>query len=232
MEAKMRIAVCDDEQAIADLVGQLLVEGGFAPSVFYAAVDLLAAQAENPFDLVILDIMMPGIDGFACCRELRRTSSVPIIFLTAKDEEIDKVVGFELGADDYVVKPFKPRELLARVRARLRRTSSADAGRAGERPVLECCGIAVDEDAYTATLHGEPLGLTPKEFAILACLMRDQGRPVASRDLFETVWGDEANAQSNNTVMVHIRHLRKKLSAVDSSQELVETVWGVGYKLG
>ena len=102
MESKMRIAVCDDEQAIADLVGQLLVEAGFVPTVFYAAPDLLACQADDPFDLVILDIMMPGMDGFACCRELRRTSSVPIIFLTAKDEEVDKVVGFELGADDYV----------------------------------------------------------------------------------------------------------------------------------
>ena len=232
MESKMRIAVCDDEQAIADLVGQLLVEAGFSPAVFYAAPDLLAQQGIDPFDLVILDIMMPGMDGFACCRELRRTSSVPIIFLTAKDEEIDKVVGFELGADDYVVKPFKPRELVARVRARLRRTASADAGNATDRRALECGGIALDEGAYTATLHGEPLCLTPKEFAILACLMHDQGHPVASRDLFETVWGETANAQSNNTVMVHIRHLRKKLAAIDSSQEFVETVWGVGYKLG
>ena len=207
MESKMRIAVCDDEQAIADLVGQLLVEAGFAPTVFYAAPDLLACQADDPFDLVILD-------------------------LTAKDEEVDKVVGFELGADDYVVKPFKPRELVARVRARLRRATSNDVAREDGPGMLECCGIALDESAYTATLHGEALSLTPKEFAILACLMRDQSRPVASRDLFETVWGEIANAQSNNTVMVHIRHLRKKLAAVDSSQEFVETVWGVGYKLG
>ena len=176
--------------------------------------------------------MMPGMDGFACCRELRRTSSVPIIFLTAKDEEVDKVVGFELGADDYVVKPFKPRELVARVRARLRRATSNDVASEDGPGMLECCGITLDESAYTATLHGEALSLTPKEFAILACLMRDQGRPVASRDLFESVWGEIANAQSNNTVMVHIRHLRKKLAAVDSSQEFVETVWGVGYKLG
>ena len=217
MESKMRIAVCDDEQAIADLVGQLLVEAGFVPTVFYAAPDLLACQADDPFDLVILDIMMPGMDGFACCRELRRTSSVPIIFLTAKDEEVDKVVGFEL---------------VARVRARLRRATSNDVAREDGPGMLECCGIALDESAYTATLHGEALSLTPKEFAILACLMRDQSRPVASRDLFETVWGEIANAQSNNTVMVHIRHLRKKLAAVDSSQEFVETVWGVGYKLG
>lgn len=209
MESKMRIAVCDDEQAIADLVGQLLVEAGFAPTVFYAAPDLLACQADDPFDLVILDIMMPGMDGFACCRELRRTSSVPIIFLTAKDEEVDKVVGFELGADDYVVKPFKPRELVARVRARLRRATSNDVASEDGPGMLECCGITLDESAYTATLHGE-----------------------ASRDLFESVWGEIANAQSNNTVMVHIRHLRKKLAAVDSSQEFVETVWGVGYKLG
>lgn len=232
LDAKMRIAVCDDEQAIADLVGQLLVEAGFAPSVFYAAVDLLAKQAEEPFDLILLDIMMPGMDGFACCRELRRTSAVPIIFLTAKDEEIDKVVGFELGADDYVVKPFKPRELIARVRARLRRSASSEAANAGGRAMLECCGIALDEEAYSAALHGEALSLTPKEFAILACLMRDQGHPVASRNLFEAVWGEVPNAQSNNTVMVHIRHLRKKLAAIDSSQEFVETVWGVGYKLG
>lgn len=155
---------------------------------------------------------------------------MPIIFLTAKDEEIDKVVGFELGADDYVVKPFKPRELLARVRARLRRSSApADDARAG---LLEARDVSVDEGAYSATLHGEPLALTPKEFAILVCLLRAAGRPVASRDLFESVWGEKANAQSNNTVMVHIRHLRKKLAAVDSSQEFIETVWGVGYKLG
>ncbi len=177
MESKMRIAVCDDEQAIADLVAQLLVEAGFSPAVFYAAPDLLAQQGIDPFDLVVLDIMMPGMDGFACCRELRRTSSVPIIFLTAKDEEIDKVVGFELGADDYVVKPFKPRELVARVRARLRRSASpARATAPTGAQLLEARGVALDEGAYAATLHGEPLALTPKEFAILACLLRD-GRP-------------------------------------------------------
>ena len=229
MEPRNRVAVCDDEQAIADLVGQLLFERGFEPSVFYAAADLLAAFDREGFDLVILDIMMPGLDGFACCREIRRTSSIPIIFLTAKDEEIDKVVGFELGADDYVVKPFKPRELVARVRARLRRTSPAQED---SPTVLEARGITLDEDGHAAALHGEKLTLTPKEFAILASLLRAQGRPVPSKSLFEEVWDEPANAQSNNTVMVHIRHLRKKLAAVDSSQELIETVWGVGYKLG
>lgn len=228
-----RVAVCDDEAAIADLVGQLLAEGGFSPSVFYVASDLLKASQENPFDLVILDIMMPGMDGFECCRELRRTSSVPIIMLTAKDEEIDKVVGFELGADDYVVKPFKPRELIARVRARLRRKDlpSADE-RSRSLSLLEACDITLDESTYEASLHSEALTLTPKEFAILACLLRSTGKPVSTSELFASVWGEEPNAQGNNTVMVHIRHLRKKLAAIDSSQEFVETVWGVGYKLG
>lgn len=231
MDEKKCVFVCDDEQAIADLVGQLLEGAGLKARVFYQASDLLRALAEEPCDLVVLDIMMPGMDGFSCCREIRRTSSIPLIFLTAKDEEIDKVVGFELGADDYVVKPFKPRELVARVRARLRR-SATNAAQPEDRRLLEARGVTLDEDAYAATLHGEPLPLTPKEFAILASLLRAEGRPVASRDLFEEAWGEPANAQSNNTVMVHIRHLRKKLAAVDSSQELVETVWGVGYKLG
>ncbi|RNL48359.1 response regulator transcription factor [Paraeggerthella hongkongensis] len=231
MESRSRVAVCDDEQAIADLVGQLLSERGFDVSVFYAAVDLLDAFEREAFDLVVLDIMMPGMDGFACCREIRRKSSVPIIFLTAKDEEIDKVVGFELGADDYVVKPFKPRELVARVRARLRRSTPAAASEAIP-VVLEACGIVLDEEAHTAALHGEALALTPKEFAVLAVLLRAKGRPVASKTLFEGAWGEAANAQSNNTVMVHIRHVRKKLAAIDSSQEFIETVWGVGYKLG
>lgn len=228
MEEEKRVAVCDDEAAIADLVGQLLVESGFQPHVFYAGADLLAAHGREPFDLVILDIMMPGIDGFSCCREIRRTSEVPLIFLTAKDEEIDKVVGFELGADDYVVKPFKPRELMARVKARIRRAA---------RPVpvpgmLEARGISVDEGSFEAALHGEQLSLTPKEFAILACLVRHAGRPMPSKDLFESVWKEEANAQSAGTVMVHVRHLRKKLAAIDSSQEFIETVWGVGYRIG
>lgn len=235
MGSMKRIVVCDDEAAIADLVAQLLIDGGFAPQVFYSATDLIEAAAHTSCDLIILDIMMPRMDGFACCREVRRTSTVPIIFLTAKDEEIDKVVGFELGADDYIVKPFKPRELMARVSARLRRSAASSAfalsGQA-EPVLLESCGVVVDEASYTATIHGEALALTPKEFAILVCLMRAQGRPVAPRDLFETVWDEAANVQSVNTVMVHIRHLRKKLAAIDSSREFIETVWGVGYKVG
>ena len=233
-DAVKRVAVCDDEREIADLVVELLAAQGLAAQAFYAGDDLLAAFAARPFDLVVLDIMMPGTDGFACCRQLRARSDVPIVFLTARDEEVDKVIGFELGADDYVVKPFRPRELVARVRARLRRAEQQAArGSAPAEPdVLSCAGIELDEARHRVTLHDEPLTLTPKEFAILAHLLRAPHVPVPSRELFERVWGEEPNAQSNNTVMVHIRHLRKKLAAVDSSREFIETVWGVGYKLG
>ncbi|MEG0374563.1 MAG: response regulator transcription factor [Raoultibacter sp.] len=233
MESTFHICVCDDEAAIADLVGKLLVNEGYRPTVCYTASQVLATIERDSFDLVILDIMMPGIDGFTCCREIRKRSQVPIIFLTAKSEEIDKVVGFELGADDYVVKPFKPRELMARVKARLRRveatsSSSTKSGKA----LIESGPITLDEESYSACLLGEELTLTPKEYAILLCLARNAGRPVASAELFEAVWGEPASLQSNNTVMVHIRHLRKKLAEIDTSQEYIETVWGVGYKLG
>ena len=229
MEKRAHILVVDDEQAIADLVVNLLVAEGMDALACYSGQAALDILARTPFDLAIVDIMMPGIDGFELCVRMRQMRDIPVIFLSAKDEEADQVVGFTLGAEDYVTKPFRPRELVARVKARLRRRQAAPQA---SSTLLSAGAIEVDLRTHLATLHGEPLALTPKEFAILACLMRDQGRPVASRDLFESVWGEIANAQSNNTVMVHIRHLRKKLAAVDSSQEFVETVWGVGYKLG
>lgn len=231
METAQHICVCDDEVAIADLVGKLLADAGYRPTVCYSAAQVLDLMERDRFDLVILDIMMPGIDGFSCCREIRKKSQVPVIFLTAKDEEIDKVVGFELGADDYVVKPFKPRELMARVKARLRR-SFAEVPTGGGPSMLEAGGVVIDESAYAASVLGEALSLTPKEYAILLCLAKHAGRPVASSELFEAVWEEPASVQGNNTVMVHIRHLRKKIAAIDSSQEYIETVWGVGYKLG
>ena len=222
------IAVCDDEVAIADLVGQLVEASGYDALVCYSPIALLDAMAKGGIDLVLLDVMMPGMDGFACCREIRRTSDVPIVFLTAKDDEIDKVVGFELGADDYVVKPFKPRELMARVKARLRRSEHPHETEAAN--IIERGGITLDVDSFQADLHGEPLSLTPKEFSLLACLMRQGGAAVPSKTLYETAWGESANEQSNNTIMVHVRHVRKKLAAIDSSREFIETVWGVGYR--
>ena len=224
MESKVRIAVCDDEQAIADLVGQLLVEAGFAPTVFYAAPDLLACQADDPFDLVILDIMMPGMDGFACCRELRRMRSVPIIFLTAKDEEVDKVVGFELGADDYVVKPFEMKELIARINAVLRRTEIPND--TSKRLVFD--KLIIDLDSYELIVDGKKIDTPPKELELLYHLASTPNRVYTRNQLLDEVWGFDYFGDSR-TVDVHIKRLREKIENV-SDQWALKTVWGVGYK--
>lgn len=231
---KPRVLVVDDEVAIADLVVSLLAAEGIGAHACYDAQSALSCFAQGRFDLAILDIMMPDMDGFELCARLQAITDVSVMFLSARDEEADQVVGFALGADDYVVKPFKPRELVARVRARLRRAASArrgDAGRPSESEVLAVRGIEIDLRAHAATLHGQALSLTPKEFSILALLARNAGSPVSTRDIFEGVWNERYDSAAANTVMVHIRHVRKKLAAVDSSETFIETAWGVGYRL-
>lgn len=229
MSKKQNILVCDDEREVVQLVAHLLERTGYEVQGCFDADAALRHLHEGSFDLVILDIMMPGVDGFELLRCMRadsnpRVADVPVIFFSAKTEELDKVVGFTLGADDYVTKPFKPRELVVRVRARLRRrTSRPDA--------LSLRDIEVCEAAHEATLHGEPLALTPTEFACLVELLRAGGMPLSARELFEAVWKVEYGSSSHNTVMVYIRRVRKKLAAVDSSQEYIETVWGVGYRI-
>ena len=227
MEKRPHILVVDDEQAIADLVVNLLVAEGMDALACYSGQAALEQLARSPFDLAIIDIMMPGIDGFELCVRIRQTSNIPVIFLSAKDEEADQVVGFTLGAEDYVTKPFRPRELVARVKARLRRRSAPPAS----STLLQVGAIEVDLRTHLATLHGEPLHLTPKEFAILALLAQSAGSPVSAADLFEGAWHERFDDAAANTVMVHIRRLRKKLADIDASTAFIETAWGVGYKL-
>lgn len=229
MNKPANILVVDDELAIASLVATLLSQEGMTVTTCTSGEEALEAFHANTFDLAILDIMMPGIDGFELCRKLRETSSISIIFLSAKDEETDKVIGFMLGADDYVSKPFKSRELFARVKARLRRTRTLDAVETSH--ILSARGILLDTSSHEATLHDQPLHLTPKEFAILSLLLKAKGQPVSTKKLFEDVWETPYNASDANTVMVHIRHLRKKLADIDSSETFIDTAWGVGYKI-
>ena len=224
-----RILVVDDERAIADLVVSLLLREGMQARACYSGAQALEALEKESFDLAILDIMMPGMDGFELCVRMRKMRDIPIIFLSAKDEEADQVVGFTLGADDYVTKPFRPRELVARVRARLRR-AQAPAPVANDS-LIEVGPLEVDVAAHSASLHGQKMKLTPKEFAILTLLAQSAGRPVSAKDLFEGAWEEPFDDAASNTIMVHIRHLRKKLAAIDSSTQFIETAWGVGYRL-
>lgn len=222
-----RILVVDDEREIADLVALYLSGEGYEAHAFYYAEEALAAIEKGPFDLAILDVMMPGMDGFALCRHIRKAHTYPIIMLTAKDAEIDKINGLALGADDYVTKPFRPLELVARVKAQLRRykryNDAPDRMRAG--------GICIDLEAHLCTLDDQPLSLTPTEFTILHTLAKRQGQVVSAEALFHAVWGDEYYDKNNNTITVHIRHLREKLGETVGTPRHIKTVWGVGYKI-
>lgn len=219
------ILVADDEAAIADLVVRIMEGEGMAAKAVYGGRAALSEIESGLYDLAVLDVMMPDLDGFEVCRRVRATSDLPIVFLTAKDEDVDQIVGLSLGADDYIVKPFKPRVLAARVKARLR----------PRRPEGSACfeagDVLVDPSAHEAFLHGIPLRLTPKEFGILLELARAAGNPVSAKDLYESAWGDPFDPSAANSVMVHIRRLRDKLSAVDPSKEVIATVWGVGYRI-
>ncbi len=222
------ILVVEDERDIAELVAETLRGAGMSADICLRSGEALETFSRVGYDLVMLDAMMPGIDGFELCVRLRACSHVPIIFLSAKDQETDKVLGLTCGADDYVTKPFLPRELIARVKSCLRRSSYTAAD---ELETLRCRGIELRPAAHTAALHGVALTLTPKEFDVLALLLRAHGSPVSTRDLYERVWMESFMPSSANSVMVHIRHLRTKLAAVDSEQVFIETVWGVGYKI-
>lgn len=228
MEKEPNILVVDDEKAIADLVGKLLSDESMNVYTCYSGSQALSIFGQEDIDLIVLDIMMPGVDGFEVCTKVRAVSEVPIIFLSAKDEEADKVIGLTLGGDDYISKPFKSRELVARVKARLRRLKRAEPSSSS---ILRARGIELDLDAHKVSLHDESLNLAPKEFAILALLIKACGKPVSAQEIFESVWHEPFSDTTSNTVMVHIRQLRKKLATVDSSENLIETAWGIGYKI-
>lgn len=219
------ILVADDEVAIADLVARIMRDEGMSAKAVYGGRAALAEIKSGPYDLAILDVMMPDLDGFEVCRRARATTDIPIVFLTAKDEDIDQIVGLSIGGDDYVVKPFKPKVLAARVKARLRPRLPRDSGH------LEIEGLDLDVSMHEVSLHGVPVKLTPKEFGILHELIRADGGTVPAKDLYESVWDEPFDQFARNSVMVHIRRLREKLSSVDASKEIISTVWGIGYRI-
>ena len=220
------ILVCDDEKDIVSALTIYLTTGGYQVFPAYDGTEALAILAKEDIHLVLLDIMMPKLDGIATMTKIREVSNVPVILLTAKSEDTDKILGLNVGADDYVTKPFRPRELVARVKARLRRRQAAPQA---SSTLLSAGAIEVDLRTHLATLHGEPLRLTPKEFAILAILAQSVGSPVSAADLFEGAWHERFDDAAANTVMVHIRRLREKLERNPAAPEYIITKWGVGY---
>ena len=225
------ILVVDDEQEIADLVELYLGNEGYAVRKFYSAQEALASGLENPPELAVLDVMMPELDGFTLCRRLREKYTFPIIMLTAREEEIDKITGLAIGADDYVTKPFRPLELVARVKAQLRRSQRYNGGQQEAGAIAAYRGLTLNRETHVCTLDEKPVELTPIEFSILWTLCKNRGRVISSEGLFKEVWG-EKYFTGNNTVMVHIRHLREKMQDSAENPRYIKTVWGVGYKIG
>ena len=225
-DAQSRILVVDDEPTIAEFVHHALVESGFSVDIVASGEEALVLAKDNPYDLYILDIILPGINGFELCRRIRSFTIAPVLFLSARDTELDKVVGLEIGGDDYLAKPFGMRELVARVRALLRR-SVKDLPSA--QTVVTASGITLDEESHEVTGDKGPINLAPREFELMACLMRKAGKVVSREDLLRDVWGWEYLTKTK-TVDAHINRLRNKIEAAGYSPKLVETVRGGGYK--
>ena len=227
------ILVVDDEQEIADLVAVYLKNEGYRVQLCGTAAAALACIETDKPDLAILDVMLPDMDGFSLCRRIRQQHLFPIVMLTARVEDMDKITGLSLGADDYITKPFNPLELVARVKGQLRRYIRYNPAGTGtpapaEPEEYDLHGLYIDKNAHKCTLYGKEIALTPLEFSILWYLCSHHGRVVSSEELFEAVWG-EKYLDSNNTVMSHIARLREKLGEAPRRPKFIKTVWGVGY---
>ena len=223
------VLVCDDEADIAAALKIYLEADGYR--VFLAANgrEALECVRHEPVQLILLDIMMPGIDGLTTLARLREFSNVPVIFLTAKSEDTDKILGLNVGADDYITKPFNPVEVLARVRSQLRRYLTLGGGI--ENPaLLKIGGVELDDNAKTVTLDGEPVSLTPKEYDILRFLMQNPGKVYSPSEIYRKVW-DDIPLNADNALAVHIRHLREKLEINPAEPRYLKVVWGKGYKM-
>ena len=219
----------DDEESIQKLLTYPLEREGYTVVQARDGEEALMRFAESAVDLVVLDVMLPRLDGLEVCRRLRTTSAVPIIMLTARDDEVDKVLGLELGADDYITKPFSIREFRSRIRAVLRRASLLAELGAGTEPTVEADGLLIDPAKRSLTVAGRPVQLTYVEFEVLRTLATHPGRVYTRQSLLETVWGDSAYREPR-TIDVHIRHLREKIEADPSDPTYIFTVRGVGYR--
>ena len=226
----MNILVVDDEKEIADLIEIYLRNENYTVYKYYSSKEVLENIENLNIDLAILDVMMPEVDGFELCSKIRENYNFPIIFVTAKVEDIDKISGLTLGADDYITKPFQPLELIARVKAQLRRYTRYN-GMKEENNKINFRNILIDSNTYEFYFNEKKVDLTPTEFSILWYLCENRGNVVKAEDLFMYVWKEKYLEKDNNTIMVHIRHLREKMKDSGKNPKYIKTIWGVGYKI-
>jgi len=223
------VLICDDERDIRSALRIYLTAEGYEVLEAENGAAALEMLEQHQVHLVLMDVMMPGMDGMTATARLRESSNVPVILITAKSEDNDKILGLTVGADDYVTKPFNPLEVLARVRAQLRRYARLG-GMSVKTSDLACGGIVMDDDAKQVTLNGEEIALTPTEYDILRLLLQNPGKVFSSREIYTRVWKDDP-LTAESTVPVHIRHLREKVEIDPANPRLLKVVWGKGYKL-
>ena len=225
------ILVCDDDKQIVEAIDIYLTGEGFKVIKTYDGYEALEYLETQSADLLILDVMMPGLDGIRTTLKVRETSSIPIIILSAKSEDADKILGLNVGADDYVTKPFNPLELVARVKSQLRRYTRLGAAIPVENAhIYETGGLSINDDLKEVRVDGDVVKLTPIEYNILLLLMKNQGRVFSINQIYENIWNEEAVA-ADNTVAVHIRHIREKIEINPREPRYLKVVWGLGYKV-
>lgn len=225
------ILVCDDEKEIVDAIEIYLVQEGFHVLKAYDGLEALEILKENEVHLLILDLMMPKLDGIHTIMKIREESSIPIIVLSAKSQDTDKVIGLNLGADDYVAKPFNPLELLARVKSQIRRyTDFGSMQQESSERIYRTGGLMINDDRKEVTVDGEPVKLTRIEYSILLFLVQNQGKVFSIEQIYEKIWKEEAYG-ADNTVTVHIRHIREKIEIDPKNPKYLKVIWGIGYKV-
>ncbi len=226
-----KILVLDDEKEIAEVIALYLKTENYAVTVAYTGEEALELIEKEQPDLALLDVMLPDMDGFVVLQKIRENYTFPVIMLTAKTEYMDKITGLTLGADDYIAKPFNPLELVARVKAQLRRSTKYNETAKPQEDVIDFKGLVLNRTTHECSYNERNLNLTPIEFDILWLLCENRGQVISSEQLFEQVWKEKYYKNSNNTVMVHIRHLREKMGSTGRNSDFIKTVWGVGYKV-
>ena len=224
------ILICDDDKDIVSALDIYLTSEGYRTLKAYNGREAIRAVEQNEVHLILMDVMMPELDGIRATAKLREGSNVPIILLTAKSEDADKILGLNIGADDYICKPFNPLELVARVKSNLRRYTSLGSLTGENKAIYQVGGLILNDDIKQVTVDDEPVKMTPIEYNILLLLMKNQGRVFSINQIYESIWNEDAIG-ADNTVAVHIRHIREKIEINPKEPRYLKVVWGVGYKI-